>query len=94
MKKFVNEINVQLSLNSQQYYKTYQLPNLQKTAECGTKFRSLNLDDLERLREDNVGQFKSLSFEVKRGPNRGRIYHKYREELIQNFEPLPKVFNY
>ena len=56
-------------------------------------FRVVDIDQYEKIRLRNKVSFLKESFQLKRGANRAKLYHRYRRDLIQNFLPPPKVKN-
>ena len=53
--------------------------------------RRLDIDEYEKLKKTNFEDFNRESFLIKRGANRAKLYHKYRKDLIENFQPQPDV---
>ena len=43
------------------------------------------------MKKTNFEDFNRESFLIKRGANRAKLYHKYRKDLIENFQPQPDV---
>ena len=80
-----------LEMPLKQMFQNVSLNSLSQLTSCNIQFHSLGLDDYERIKKKDPAEFRKLSFEIKRGPNRAKLYHKYRNDLIRNFDPLPKV---
>ena len=80
-----------LEMPLKQMFRNVSLNSLSELASCNIQFNSLGLDDYERIKKRDPAEFRKLSFEIKRGPNRAKLYHKYREDLVRNFDPQPKV---
>ena len=56
-------------------------------------FRVVDIDQYERIRLRNKVSFLNENFQLKRGVNRARLYHRYRRDLLQNFVPPMRVKN-
>lgn len=56
-------------------------------------FRIVDIDQYERIRLRNKVSFQNENFQLKRGVNRARLYHRYRRDLLQNFVPPMRVKN-
>merc|ERR1711915_839992 len=67
------------------------LLSLSQISSCKNQSNPVGLDDYERIKKKDPDTFKRQSFEIKRGPNRAKLYHKYRDDLTKNFQPQPKV---
>ena len=39
---------------------------------------------------NSVPPFRLSHYSIKRGPNRARLYHKYRDDLLRQFRPNPR----
>lgn len=80
-----------LEMPLKQMFRDVSFNSLSQLTACNVQFNSLGLDDYERIKKKDPTEFRKLSFEIKRGPNRAKLYHRYRDDLIRNFEPQSKV---
>jgi hypothetical protein len=66
------------------------LPPLSDLRGCSVQFLPLGLDQYEKMRLQDPLNFRLTSVELKRGPNRARLYHRYRPQLAELFLPAPR----
>ena len=53
--------------------------------------REVDIDQYEKLKSKNKNSFVTENFQLKRGANRAKLYHKYKKDLILNFKPPSTV---
>ena len=56
-----------------------------------TFVRKVDIDQYEKLKSKNKNSFVTENFQLKRGANRAKLYHKYKKDLIRNFKPPSSV---
>ena len=80
-----------LEVPLKQIFRNVSLYAATSITSCGLRFHSIDLDDYEKVKKRDPIAFRKVSFEIKRGPNRAKLYHKYRDDLLQNFVPQQKA---